>query len=384
MYDVVIIGGGSMGIAAAYYRAKAGAKVLVLDKYTIPNAMASHHGMTRILRLNYGDGSSYVPLAQEALKLWHEIEEETGRELFRETGCITVGHPNSEFVDTAIESARVNHIPYKVLNSDEIMSEWKGMDIPHHYIGCYDPKAGYLFSEECLTAYKEAAQNSGADIHENEGVSSIETTKEGHLTIETDKEVYRAKKAIVTAGPWLDKLLPNLDLKLQPVRKTISWFKPKENNIYEDGNFPCYIFDTEEDGHYYGFPDYGGYGIKLGRMDNDILCDPDKLDRTYGAYTQDEGDVRFFLSNYLPEAEGKLLDGKVCMFTRTPDNNFIIDTHPNNPNIVLAGGFSGHGFKFASVIGAILSELSLDGTTTRDISFLGLNRFFTGSSTDEP
>lgn len=374
MYDVVVIGGGSMGTAAAYYRAKAGAKVLVLDRYTIPNSMGSHHGVTRMLRLNYGNGSSYVPMAQEALELWRELEQETGCKLFEETGCVTIGAPTSKFVEVAIESAQVNNIPYKVLTADELMSRWCGFSLPAHYIGCYDPKAGYLFSEECLTAYKEASEKLGAKVHENEGVSAIETNEDGTITVTTDKGIYYAKKAIVTAGAWLKKLLSDIDIQLQPMRKTISWFQPKKENIYDD-NFPCYIFDTEKDGHYYGFPDFDNHGLKLGRMDDDIPCDPDDVNRTYGVYKQDENDVRNFLKRYMPDAAGKLLDGKVCMFSNTPDEDFIIDIHPDNSNIVFAGGFSGHGFKFASVIGAILSELSTDGTTTRDINFLNLKRF---------
>lgn len=374
MYDVVIIGGGSMGTAAAYYRAKEGAKVLVLDKYNIPNTMGSHHGMTRMLRLNYGNGSNYVPIAKEALDLWHELEDICGRRLFKQTGCISVGPPESEFVKTSIESAVANQIPYEFMDAASLMEKWPGLKIPDHYIACFDPSAGYLFSEDCLTAYKEAAVSLGADVHENEGVISIEKNKDGTLTVLTAQGMYQAKKIIVTAGPWLKKLMPDIDLNIQTMRKTISWFEPKTEKMY-DADFPCFTFDTETDGHYYGFPDFLNHGVKLGRMDNNIPCDPDTVNRTYGTYPEDENDVRSFLSKYLPEAEGKLLDGKVCMFSNTPDDDFIIDVHPKHPNIVFAGGFSGHGFKFASVIGSILSELSEHGTTTRDIDFLRLNRF---------
>lgn len=374
MYDVIVIGGGSMGTAAAYYRAKEGAKVLVLDKYDIPNTMGSHHGMTRMLRLNYGNGSSYVPIAKEALDLWHALEEETGKHLFEETGCITVGPPESEFVATSIDSAKVNDIPYELLDSEALMARWNGLNIPDHYIGCFDPRAGYLFSEECLTTYKEAAVSLGAAVHENEGVNTFETGADGIITVTTDKGVYQAEKAIVTAGPWLKKLMPDIGLNIQTMRKTISWFKPKYEKIY-DGHFPCFIFDTESDGHYYGFPDFLNHGVKLGRMDDDQPCDPDTVNREYGALPEDEGDVRSFLNKYMTKAEGDLLDGKVCMFSNTPDDDFIIDVHPEYSNIVFAGGFSGHGFKFASVIGAILSELSEHGTTQRDIDFLRLKRF---------
>lgn len=374
MYDVIVVGGGSMGIAAAYYKGKTGADVLVLDKYEIPNTMGSHHGMTRMLRMNYGHGSSYVPLVQESLKLWRELEVESEKELFKETGCITIGHSSSEFIDLTIESAKHNQIPYQTMNAEQIMAEWQGISIPHDYKGVYDPAAGFLFSEECLAAYKEAARLQGVDIHENEGVLNIENHENGDVAIHTEKDTYYAKKVIVTAGAWLNKLLPEIELPIQPVRKTISWFKPSEENLY-DRHFPCFAFDIKEEGLYYGFPDYEGYGVKVGRMDNDIPCDPDDMNRTYGAFDQDENDVRYLLERYIPKAAGRLIDGKVSMFSRTPDDDFIIDVHPSNPNIVLAGGFSGHGFKFASVIGAILADLSVDGTTDRDISPFTLSRF---------
>lgn len=373
MYDVIVAGGGSMGIAAAYFRAKQGASVLVLDKYEIPNQMASHHGVTRMLRLSYGHGSSYVPLALESLKLWAELETSVGKELYRKTGAITIGYPDSEFVEMAIESAISNNIPYKVMTADELTDKWRGLDIPDDYIGCFDPSAGFLYSEDCLTAYKDEALKYGAEIHENEAVVSVEQ-EENFITVKTDKDTYHGAKVIVTAGAWLPKLLPELDLKIQPVRKTISWFKPHEDNLYGN-DFPCYIFDTKDHGLYYGFPDFDDYGVKLGSMDNDINCEPDELNREYGAYEQDENDDRAFLERYMPQAAGELIDGKVCMFSRTPDDDFIIDVHPENPNIILAGGFSGHGFKFASAIGSILSDLSVDGTTTHDISTFKLSRF---------
>ena len=373
MYDVIIAGGGSMGIAAAYFRAKQGARVLVLDQFEIPNQMGSHQGMTRMLRLNYGHGSSYVPLALDSIKLWRELEAETGRELFRPTGAITIGPADSNFLKETIESAADHGIPHKVMNAKELRAKCRGFNIADDFIGCWDSSAGFLFSEDCITAYKDGAIKFGAEIHENEAVTALKSTEDG-VTVETDKGTYQGKKAIVTAGAWLQKLLPEIDLHIQPVRKTISWFKPLEDNIY-DGDFPCYVFDTKAHGLIYGFPDFDQHGIKIGSMENDLKCDPDELNRNYGAYNQDEGDVRAFLESYMPQADGELLEGKVCMFTRTPDDDFIIDVHPNDPNIILAGGFSGHGFKFASVIGSILADLSADGFTDKDISFFKLDRF---------
>ncbi|MCM3411847.1 N-methyl-L-tryptophan oxidase [Metabacillus litoralis] len=376
MYDVIVVGGGSMGIAAAYYLSKQKKRVLVIDQHSIPNSYGSHHGHTRILRLGYGNGGKYVPLAVESLDLWRKLEEETGKKLYKKTGALSVGYPQSHFVKESIESSIKYNLDYKEMDADEISKQWDGIQIPDHYIGCYDPESGFLFSEECILAYKEQAIKQGATLLENEHVTNI-TVEDDSVKVEATSGVYISSKLVVTAGAWIPKLLKGMDLPIQPVRKTIGWFKTKDELYSKD--FPVFVFDTETDGHYYGFPDFDGSGLKIGRMDSGYDVDPDKMDRQFGSYEDDEGDIRGFLETYMPEAAGDLLDGKVCLFSNTPDSDFIVDLHPEHSNVVIAGGFSGHGFKFASVIGSILTDLVLDGDTTRDISFLRLSRFIKAS-----
>lgn len=362
-----------MGIAAAYYLAKQNKNVLVIDQFSIPNSYGSHHGHTRILRLGYGNGGQYVPLAVEALQLWRDLEEETGKKLYEKTGALSLGHPQSNFVKETIESSIMYNLEHETMNAKEMMTRWPGISTPENYVGCYDPESGFLLSEECILAYKEQALSLGVTIMENEKVNQLNVVGD-EVTVETQSGTFTAAKLIVTAGAWIPELVKTIELPIQPVRKTIGWFKPTEDRLYSD-DFPCFVFDTETDGHYYGFPDFDGSGVKLGRMDKGQDIDPDTVDRTFGIYEDDEGDIRSFLENYMPKAAGKLLDGKVCIFSNTPDSDFIVDLHPDHPNIVLAGGFSGHGFKFASVIGSILSELAIDGETSRDIPYLKLDRF---------
>ena len=373
LYDVVIIGGGSMGIATAYYLAKAEQKVLVVDQFTVPNIYGSHHGETRILRLGYGNGGTYVPLVKESLSLWKELEEETGRTLYNQTGAISVGYPGSDFVKETIDSSIKYNLEYEKLDAKSLMERWPGITVPDDYVACYDPNSGFLYSEECILAYKEECEKLGVTILENQPVLDLQITDK-EVTVLTADTTFVARKAVVTAGAWIPKLLPDLELEIKPLRKTFGWFETSEENLY-GSQFPCYVFDTHDVGHYYGFPDFNGKGLKIGRMDLGEVVDPDELNRDFDSTPKEEADLRSFLSRYMPQANGHLNAGKVCLFSMTPDEDFIIDFHPQHENVLIAGGFSGHGFKFASAIGKTLCELAVQGVSNQDISFLSLNRF---------
>ena len=373
LYDVVIIGGGSMGIATAYYLAKAEQKVLVVDQFTVPNIYGSHHGETRILRLGYGNGGTYVPLVKESLSLWKELEEETGRTLYNQTGAISVGYPGSNFVKETIDSSIKYNLEYEKLDAKSLMERWPGITVPDDYVACYDPNSGFLYSEECILAYKELCEKLGVTILENQPVLDLQITDK-EVTVLTADTTFVARKAVVTAGAWIPKLLPDLELEIKPLRKTFGWFETSEENLY-GSQFPCYVFDTHDVGHYYGFPDFNGKGLKIGRMDLGEVVDPDELNRDFDSTPKEEADLLSFLSRYMPQANGYLNAGKVCLFSMTPDEDFIIDFHPQHENVLIAGGFSGHGFKFASAIGKTLCELAVQGVSNQDISFLSLNRF---------
>ena len=373
LYDVVVIGGGSMGIATAYYLAKAEQKVLVVDQFTVPNIYGSHHGETRILRLGYGNGGTYVPLVKESLTLWRELEEETGRTLYNQTGAISVGYPGSDFVKETIDSSIKYNLEYEKLDAKSLMERLPGITVPDDYVACYDPNSGFLYSEECILAYKEECEKLGVTILENQRVLDLQITDK-EVTVLTADTTFVARKAVVTAGAWIPKLLPDLELDIKPLRKTFGWFETSEENLY-GSQFPCYVFDTHDVGHYYGFPDFNGKGLKIGRMDLGEVVNPDELNRDFDSTPKEEADLRSFLSRYMPQANGRLNAGKVCLFSMTPDEDFIIDFHPQHENVLIAGGFSGHGFKFASAIGKTLCELAVQGVSNQDISFLSLNRF---------
>ncbi|MGN7470706.1 N-methyl-L-tryptophan oxidase [Brevibacillus sp. SAFN-007a] len=373
-YEVIIVGAGSMGMAAGYYLAKRGASTLLLDAFDPPHTMGSHHGDTRIIRHAYGEGKQYVPFALRAQTLWAELEQASGAELFRQTGVLSAGAHDCAFLQEVRESAARYSLPLELLTAREVRERWAGIELPDHFYACLEPASGILYSENAIRAYRELAIASGATLLTNTRVTSLQTVGED-VIVRTDSASYRGKQLLVSAGAWSAPLLQDLGLSvpLVPTRKTVAWFGA-EDRLYGADRFPAFLFHLG-DSMFYGFPSIDGAGVKIGRHDGGQASHPDMLERTFGSYLSDEGDVRAFLETYMPQAAGALRQGKVCLYTMTPDEHFVIDRHPDKPHIVFAAGFSGHGFKFASAVGEAVSQLLLDGSSTLDLSMFSLSRF---------
>ncbi len=372
-YDVVIVGAGSMGMAAGYYLTKAKLRTLLIDAFDPPHVLGSHHGDTRIIRHAYGEGRNYVPLALRAQALWGELEAATGQTLFRQTGVISVNAPGTTFVEEVIASAEVYSLPLEVLTADEIRYRWPGISIPDSYRGTFEPTSGVLFSEACIRAYRSLIEASGATLLANTQVESIAPEQNG-ATVRTKSATYTADKLIVSAGAWVGKILSRagLALPLAPTRKAVGWFEADEA-LYGAERFPAFSFNLPDE-QYYGFPSIDGCGLKVGRHDAGQPVDPDQMNREFGVHAEDEGDLRQFLQRCMPQAAGRLKQGKICLYTYTPDEHFIIDRHPEFAHVAIAAGFSGHGFKFSSVVGEILAELAATGETQHDISMFSVQR----------
>jgi N-methyl-L-tryptophan oxidase len=370
-FDVIIIGAGSVGMASGYFLAKQGTKTLLIDAWDPPHTNGSHHGDTRIIRHAYGEGKEYIPLALRAQQLWNELANETGEKVFEPTGVLAVGAPESPFIKEMMAGAKNHSLPLHVLQAKEISRRWPGITIPEEYIGCLEPQAGVLFSEVCIRTYRERAVSFGAVLKTGTPVLAIER-EAGGVSVRTKEDTYHGDMVVVSAGAWAGKLLADLRLPLTPVRKTVAWFKSDER-LYDSRLFPAFFFDfpTEQ---YYGFPSFSGGGVKVGRHDGGQKVDPDRIDRTFGIYPEDEGDLRRFLERTMPQAAGKRLRGSVCIYTRTPDEHFIIDRHPENEQILIAAGLTGHGFKFASALGEALCQWVTAGKTDLDLSIFSLNR----------
>ncbi|WAH35245.1 N-methyl-L-tryptophan oxidase [Alicyclobacillus dauci] len=380
LYDTIVLGAGSMGLPTAYQLALRGQKVLLLDQHDVPHVWGSHHGTTRMLRVAYTEGASYVPMAQRARKLWLELEENPvgpSERIFSPVGVVSVLRPTSQ--NNEIESSiKQYNIPHERLSADEAHKRWPGLFVPDGHIVYFDPQGGVVFSEAALRKYKALAQQAGVDfkvIGELEDIS----LQNHAVSVRFAGATYAAENLVITTGAATRNILkqwfPEWGVPLQPLRKVVGWYgvKRSSNNPYAAEEFPAYSIESDT-GWYYGFPDFGD-GVKVGRHDGGEPCDPATLDRTIEVGSPEELDLRKFVQHYLPQTTGSMSSGKVCMYNMTPDEHFVIDKHPQHSNIVLASGFSGHGFKFASVIGEIVSDLVIGGKSTFDLSLFRSNRF---------
>lgn len=387
-YDVIVAGAGSMGMAAGYYLARQGVKVLLVDAFDPPHDQGSHYGDTRIIRHAYGEGREYVPLALRSQVLWDELEKKTHHKIFMQSGAMGFGlKGNAPFIDEAVASGKEYNLDVEHFTGPELMAQFPGLQVPNDYEAFYEPNSGFLFSENCIQAYRELAEYHGAELSVNDPVQDIEAYDDS-VKVNTEKgSSYTSDKLIISAGSWSGKLVSKvgLDLPLVPSRQPVAWFEANEA-LFNANTFPTLMVEVPNSSTraiYYGFPTFGGCGVKVGRHEYVDTVDPDTMNREFGSNKNDEGHIREFLDQFMPEASGDLKKGIICLYTRTPDGHFIIDKHPKHSHISIAAGFSGHGFKFASVVGEILSQLSISGETDHDISIFRLNRPSLETSTFE-
>ena len=371
-YDVIVAGAGGMGSAAAYHLARRGRRVLVLDRFSPPHEMGSSHGLTRIIRLAYHEDPSYVPLLRRAYALWRELEHASGERVLRITGILEIGAPGSDVLDGSLASCRIHDLPHEVLSAQQINQRFSAYRLPRQYAGILQPDGGFLDPERCITAHLTLARAHGAAIHTAEQVLDWEPAGDG-VRVRTDRAAYAAERLVITAGAWLPKLVPTLARLAVPERQVLAWFRPRRPERFAAEVFPVFILAVDE-GNFYGFPMYGLPGLKIGLHHHFAeVVDPDTMDRTAGA--RDETVLRDCVARYLPDGAGETLALKTCLYTNTPDRHFILDCHPEYPQVVIGGGFSGHGFKFCSVMGEILADLALTGVTPHDIGAFKLARF---------
>ena len=371
-FDCIVIGVGGMGSSAVHNLAKRGQKVLGLEKFDIPHSEGSSHGVNRIIRLAYYEHSSYVPLLRRAYEMWSEIETIAGEQLLYKIGSIDTAPSGHEVFEGSLESCLEHDIPHEVLNHKQINDRFPGYEMPLGQMGLYQADGGFVLSERAIVAYVNAAVAEGAEVHARESVIKWETEGAG-VRVFTDRAEYTADRLVITAGAWAAGMVPSLEELAVPERQVLAWLQPKEPSLFAPENFPVFNAYFEE-GRYYGFPVFGIPGFKIGRYHHlEELADPDHMER--GVTQEDEDILRSAVSRYFPKANGTLMTLKTCLFTNTPDDHFIIDKVPGMPQVTVAAGFSGHGFKFASVVGEIVGDLAINGETTHNIDLLKIDRF---------
>jgi sarcosine oxidase len=321
----------------------------------------------------YYEHPDYVPLLRRAYELWHELERHSGASLLTITGGVYIGPPGSEVVEGSARVAREHALGHEVLSHADLARRFRQFHLPAGSTGLFEPDAGYLVPERVISAHLELALRHGAAIRGDERVTSWRADA-GTVEVVTSRATYRAKRLVITAGAWAQGLA-GPSFPVRPTRQVMGWVSPRSPEPFRLGNFPFWAIDVPNEGMYYGFPiddTTGQPGLKIARHVPGPPIEPDNPDRAPRA--QDEADFRSALTRFLPDADGPLLALRVCMYENSPDSHFLIDRHPDHPNVFVAAGFSGHGFKFATVIGEILADLVRDGCTPHPIGFLSTRR----------
>jgi len=368
-YDVVVVGVGGMGSAALYHLARRGKRVLGLERFDVPNDMGSSHGLTRIIRLAYFEHSDYVPLLRRAYELWRELEAEAGEQLLHITGIVEAGE---RIYDGALRSCSDHGIPHETIDGRELGRRYPAFRLPPDLPVFLQPDGGFLLPERCIVAHVSGALARGAVVRARERVLEWAATANG-VRVRTERGVVEADRLVLTAGAWsqdVARLAPGLAGAL---RQSVAWFQTERPELFTPERLPVFNLVLDEE-HFYGFPVFSVPGFKVGRYNHfGASGDPDGISRE--PTLDDELPLRAFAERYFPTGAGPTIALKTCLFEPSPDEHFLIDRHPDADNAVFGAGFSGHGFKFCSVVGEILADLATEGETMHDIEFLRLARF---------
>jgi len=372
-FDVIVLGVGGMGSATAFELADRGRRVLALEQYPLVHDRGSSHGQTRITRKAYYEHPGYVPLVRRAFERWYDLEQRTGRHLLTDCGCLCIGQPHSKLITGVQRSSQEHGIPIDFLASDDLRRRFPQFRFDDGFVGTLEREAGFLYVEECVRAHIDEARKRGAIVRGEERVIGWESTGES-VSVRTTIGTYHAAKLVITAGSWATRFLAEQRVPLSVMRQILFWIGVSDPSAFRRDRFPLFIGESEF-GNYYGFPVVdASMGLKVAQhYGAPELRDPDEVD--WNVNDDDESVLRRFLREHMPGVDGKRGHASVCMYTLTPDRHFIIDRHPQYGNVAVAAGFSGHGFKFASVVGEILADLVDTGSTRWPIEMFRVGRF---------
>lgn len=378
MYDVIVIGVGSMGSAACYELSKRGLKVLGLEQFDIVHELGSHAGQSRINRKAYFEHPDYVPLLLEAYNVWAEIEKLAGEQLYWETGIAYFAPRDNEIIRGVKQAAALHNIPLESLTPHEVQSRWPLFSIPEEFECLFEPESGFITPEKAIRSMVDLAKRQGAEIKTNVSVSEIRETGAG-VEVSTTNETFKVARVIVTAGAYTSQLI-DIPAPLKVTRQLLAWTETIPNVHADLGKMPCWmIAENERPGLFYGFPQLsdsfnGPSGLKIAyHKSGDVMDDPksEEFDSS-----QENEILTGILDSYLPKAKTRIASFKQCRYTYSPDEHFILDFMPQfSEKVIVVAGFSGHGFKFAPVIAKAIADLTISGQTDLPVDFLRLSRF---------
>jgi sarcosine oxidase len=377
--DVIVLGLGGMGSAAAYHLAGRGLRVLGIEQFTAGHDRGSSHGKTRVIRQSYFEDPAYVPLLLRAYELWGELERESGEGLLFEVGGLMIGAETSSVVAGSLRSAREHGLPHEVLSAAEIHRLFPVLTPAPHLVALHEKRAGYVLVEKCVLAHLDQAARRGAELHFEEKVLGWSAAPGGEgVTVKTTKGTYEAGRLVIAPGAWAPQVLAEAGLPFAVERQVLYWFESAVGTEpFLPDRFPIFIWETDGGAQPYGFPAIDGpeKGVKVAfyRSPTTLACTPETIERTVN-----EGEIRAMreaITPLIPALGGRCLAAVTCMYTNTPDKNFILARHPRHGQVAIGCGFSGHGFKFASVVGEVLADLAVKGSTEFEIGFLRPERF---------
>jgi sarcosine oxidase len=370
-FDVIVIGLGAHGSSALYHLAGMGVRVAGIDRFTPPHVYGSSHGRSRIIREAYHENPVYVPFIREAYSLWEELQREAGRQLLVRTGGLLLGRADTTVVVGARLSAEAYGIAYEWLEAGDIRRRFPAFRPDDDTVGVLEKRAGVLFPEECIKAHLAGAAARGAEIRCEERVQRIAASGDG-VEVKTSKGRYLAGKVVVSAGAWVGELMPELRLPLTLERQVVCWFRDAGGSVVlRPDRMPVYIWEYVEGRMLYGFPDLG-HGIKIGFHHGGRQIRPDELRQDAGA--EEIGEIQEIARTWLA-IEPVFEAASVCMYTNTPDEDFIIDEYPGSPQILVLSPCSGHGFKFSSVVGKIAGDWAVGRPVGFDLKPFALRRW---------
>lgn len=370
--DVIIIGLGAMGSASSYFLSKKGIRVLGIDTYKPPHNFGSSHGHTRVIREAYHEGTSYVPIVQRSYELWNEIQEFSSKNIIMEYGGIYIGS-NGKYLSDAKLSAEKYKIPIEELKSDEIKDRYKVLNPPKHFTGLLENRSGAVFVENAIEYFLNKSKDFGSVHKFNEKVISWEKLSDSYKVI-TNKNTYFTEKIIFSSGAWIKDLIPTVNIPVKIERQVLFWLDPlKDKKLFSTENLINTGWDLDNGLEFYTQPIIEDKGFKVAMHHNGQFISPENLNRESNEL--DLTNIRNFLEEYIPDANGDLLESRVCVYTDTPDLDFIIDFHPNDKNIIICSPCSGHGFKFTPAIGEICSKMIREEKIDFNLNEFSLTRF---------
>ena len=372
-FDVAIVGLGAMGSSAAYHLARRGQRVVGIDRFSPPHALGSSHGRSRMIREAYYEHPLYVPLVQRAFALWGELERAAGdRPFFMRTGGLMIGEASGALVSGTLASATAHHLQHEVIEARDLHRRYPAFAPLDEMVGVLEHRAGILLPEPIIQAHLELAEHHGATLLRDVQVHGWDRTADG-IEIRTGGETIVARQVVVAAGPWTGQLLADLALPLAVERQVIHWFDPvRFPEYFEPQRMPVSIWELENGTLFYTKPDLGD-GVKIGIHHSGLTANADAVDRTISE--AEDALIYDLLRRFVPFAKGHMRERAVCLYTNTPDAHFVVDRHPSAPEVLVLSPYSGHGFKFASVLGEIAADLVTTGSSAFDLSPFALARF---------